>query len=155
MHPFGGALVIPYLSYRKVLVIQTLGCIGSSQQTNMTNACVSFVKPIRTLSPLLLLCQGIIHQSIKPLLLCLQSKLICWMYIYKISRDKYSTKYNNNSHVDYQNEKFHAGGGTSHVKAYRDVLPKWVSFSPKILSHFSQKTIRKRGFHITKIAKKK
>ena len=25
------------------------------------------------------------------------------------------------------------GGGNSHVKAYRDVLPKWVTFSPKIL----------------------
>ena len=35
--------------------------------------------------------------------------------------------------------------GYSHVKAYGDVPPKWVTFSPKILSH---------GSHFTKIAKK-
>ena len=34
------------------------------------------------------------------------------------------------------------GGGYSYVNAYRDVSPKWVTFSPKILrhgSHFGQK----------------
>ena len=34
------------------------------------------------------------------------------------------------------------GWGYSHVKAYGDVPPKWVTFSPKILrhgSHFGQK----------------
>ena len=39
-----------------------------------------------------------------------------------------------------QGKKF--PGGYSHVKAYRDVPPKWVTFSPKILrhgSHFGQK----------------
>ena len=48
------------------------------------------------------------------------------------------------------------GGGNSHVKAYRDVPPKWVTFSPKILkhgSHLGQKILR-RGSHFTKIAKK-
>ena len=37
-------------------------------------------------------------------------------------------------------------GGYSHVKAYGDVPPKWVTFSPKILrhgSHFGQKILRK------------
>ena len=40
------------------------------------------------------------------------------------------------------------GGGYSHVKAYGDVLPKWVTFSPKILnrhgSHFGQKSSQRR-----------
>ena len=33
---------------------------------------------------------------------------------------------------------FARGGGYWHVKAYGDVLPKWVTFSPKILRHVSQ-----------------
>ena len=40
-------------------------------------------------------------------------------------------------------------GGYPHVKAYGDVPPKWVTFSPKILrhgSHFGQKTLR-HGSH--------
>ena len=39
------------------------------------------------------------------------------------------------------------GGGYSHVKAYGDVPPKWVTFSAKILrhgSHFGQKNPKKR-----------
>ena len=39
-------------------------------------------------------------------------------------------------------------GGYSHVKAYRDVLPKWVTFSPKILKHgsyFGQKKSLEEG----------
>ena len=45
-------------------------------------------------------------------------------------------------------------GGYLHVKAYRGVLPKWVSFSPKILRpHFSQKILR-RASHFMKIMKK-
>ena len=46
------------------------------------------------------------------------------------------------------------GGGRSHVKAYRDVLPKWVTFSSKILKHgphFGQKILRES--HFTKIVK--
>ena len=46
--------------------------------------------------------------------------------------------------------------GYSHVKAYRDVLPKWVTFSPKILRHgsnFGQKILR-RGSHFTKKCEK-
>ena len=37
------------------------------------------------------------------------------------------------------------GGGYSYVKAYRDVLPRWVTFSPKILTG---------GSHFTKIVNK-
>ena len=40
------------------------------------------------------------------------------------------------------------GGGNSHVKAHRDVLPKWVTFSPKILRHgfhFGQKKSLEEG----------
>ena len=47
-------------------------------------------------------------------------------------------------------------GGYSHVKAYGDVPPKWVTFSAKILrhgSHFGQKILR-RGSHFKKIAEK-
>ena len=40
---------------------------------------------------------------------------------------------------------FRPGGGYSHVKAYGDVPPKWVTFSAKLLRH---------GSHFTKIAKK-
>ena len=50
--------------------------------------------------------------------------------------------------------QFMLGGGVySHVKEYRDVLPKRVSVLPKFLkqgSHFSQEILR-RGFHFTKI----
>ena len=44
------------------------------------------------------------------------------------------------THVAHQ--CFQTPGGYSHVKAYRDVPPKWGTFSPKILrhgSHFGQK----------------
>ena len=47
-------------------------------------------------------------------------------------------------------------GGYSHVKAYEDVPPKWVSFSPKILRqvfHFGQKNPYRRGSRFTRIAK--
>ena len=40
------------------------------------------------------------------------------------------------------------GGGYSHVKAYGDVPPKWVTFSAQILrhgSHFAQKKSLEEG----------
>ena len=44
-----------------------------------------------------------------------------------------------------------SGGGNSHAKAYGDVPPKWVTFSPKILrqgSHFGKKKSLEEGpFH--------
>ena len=36
------------------------------------------------------------------------------------------------------------GVGGSHVKAYGDVPPKWVTFSPKILRHGSQFGLKKK-----------
>ena len=39
------------------------------------------------------------------------------------------------------------GGEYSHVTAYGDVLPKWVTFSPKLLghgSHYGQKILGRR-----------
>ena len=47
--------------------------------------------------------------------------------------------------------------GYSHVKAYRNVLPKWVTFSPKIPrygSHFGFKKILRGGSHFTKNCEK-
>ena len=47
-------------------------------------------------------------------------------------------------------------GGTHMLRHTGDVLPKWVTFSPKILrhgSHFGQKILR-GGSHFTKFAKK-
>ena len=40
---------------------------------------------------------------------------------------------------------FQWGGGGSHVKAYGDVPPKWVTFSPKILRHESQFGFKKNN----------
>ena len=47
--------------------------------------------------------------------------------------------------------------GYSHVKAYGDVLPKWVTFLPKFLDMgpILVKKILRRGFHFTKIEKSK
>ena len=47
-------------------------------------------------------------------------------------------------------------GGYSHVKAYGNVAPKWVTFSPKILRHGSQlgKKILKRRVPFHKNCKK-
>ena len=48
------------------------------------------------------------------------------------------------------------GGGNSHFKAYRDMLPKWVTFLPKILRHGSHfdKKILGRESHFTKYCEK-
>ena len=46
----------------------------------------------------------------------------------------------------------------SHVMAYMDVPPKWVTFSPKVLrygSHFGQKKPSKEGPISQKLEKKK
>ena len=50
----------------------------------------------------------------------------------------------------------HRGGGYSHVKAYRDVLPKWVTFSPMSSLDVGPILVKKiliDGSHFTKIAK--
>ena len=47
-------------------------------------------------------------------------------------------------------------GGYSHVKAYGDVLPKWLLFQQKSLDTgpILVKKILRRGFHFTKSTKK-